>query len=84
MVLLLSEQQQQVQRITAVEIIPTNANIIGFATIQSASVNTLSVAGDLFVSGTGIITTGFIELNGVTGIASASGFYSPTGISTFQ
>lgn len=72
------------QRITAVEVIPTNANILGFATIQAASVNTLSVAGDLFVSGTGIITTGFIELNGVTGIASASGFYSPTGISTLN
>lgn len=72
------------ERINAVEVSVTNTNVLGFATIQQASVSTLSVSGDLFVSGTGIITTGFIELNGPTGIISATGFYSPTGISTLN
>ena len=72
------------QRASVVEVVTTNQRVLGLSTIQSAEVTTLSVSGDLFVSGSGIITTGFVELNGVTGIVSAASFYSPTGISTFN
>ena len=61
----------------------TNANFVGVSTLGTAAVTNLSVAGDLSVTGVGTIATGNLEINGATGIVSASSFYSPVGISTF-
>ena len=70
--------------VNGVESVVTNQQILGVSTIQEADVTTLKVAGDLLVSGSGIITSNVIEINGPTGIISARSIFANTGVSTFQ
>ena len=62
----------------------SNANLIGVSTLGTASITNLSVGGDLSVTGVGTISTGNIEINGASGIVSASSFYAPAGVSTIS
>ena len=62
----------------------TNLNIAGISTLGTANCTNLTVAGNLQTIGIGTISTGDIEINGLSGIISASSFISQSGVSTFN
>ena len=67
---------------TGADFTATNLDVQGISTLGVSSCSNLTVGGDLYVVGTGTITTGQIKIDGTTGIVSASSLYSPLGVST--
>ena len=62
----------------------TNINVSGISTLGQTVATSLEVGGSLTINGIGTISTGVIDINGATGIISASSFISPTGVSTLS
>lgn len=69
--------------ITGQNIVGSNINIAGISTIGIAKASSLEIAGGLNVTGIGTISTGQIQIDGLTGVVSAVG-YRASGISTFS
>ena len=69
--------------ITGQNIVGSNINIAGISTIGIAKASSLEIAGGLNVTGIGTISTGQIQIDGLTGVVSAVG-YRASGVSTFS
>ena len=69
--------------ITGQNIVGSNLNVAGISTIGIAKASSLEIAGGLNVTGIGTISTGQIQIDGLTGVVSAVG-YRASGISTFS
>ena len=69
--------------ITGANLVGSNLNVAGISTIGNAKASSLEIAGGLNVTGIGTISTGQIQIDGLTGVVSAVG-YRASGISTFS
>ena len=69
--------------ISGANIVGTNLNVAGISTIGIAKASSLEIAGGLNVTGIGTISTGQIQIDGLTGVVSAVG-YRASGVSTFS
>ena len=69
--------------ITGANLVGSNLNVAGISTIGNAKASSLEIAGGLNVTGIGTISTGQIQIDGLTGVVSAVG-YRASGVSTFS
>ena len=69
--------------INATEVDVDYLDVAGVATVANLTADIFTATGGLNVSGIGTISSGVIDINGASGIISASSFISQSGINTF-